>query len=82
MVGLYIKLCQFLGISCFTDCCYIVVQAGLGFDIDTGAALYSTVAVEVAVEVIIEIAAETAAEITAEIAVEILIEVVAEIFVV
>ena len=82
MVGLYIKLYQFLGISCFTNYCYIIVQAGLGFDIDTSTALYSTVAAKVAIEVIAEIAAETAAEIIVEIAVEVFVEVVAEIFVV
>ena len=74
MVKLYIKLYQFLGISCFTDCYYIVVQAGLGFNINTGATLYSTVAAEAAVEVI--------AEITAEITTEVLTEVITEIFVV
>ena len=45
---------------------YIVVQAGLGFDVDTSTALYLTVATEAAVEI----------------AVEVLVEVVAEIFVV
>ena len=74
MVKLYIKLCQFLGTSCFADCCYIVVQAGLGFDIDTGTALYLTVAAEAAVEVI--------AEITTEIAAEVLTEVITEIFII
>ena len=73
MVKLYIKLCQFLGTSCFADCCYIVVQAGLGFDVDTGAALYSTVAAEAAAEVVAEIAAEIAAEVLAEVVAEILV---------
>ena len=49
---------------------YIVVQAGSGFDVDTSAALYLTVAVEAAAEVIMEITTE------------ILVEVVVEIFVV
>jgi hypothetical protein len=48
MVELHIELCQFLGTSYCADC-YVVVQAGSGFDVDTGAALYSTVAAEAAV---------------------------------
>ena len=71
MVELYIELYQFLGTSCFADCCYIVVQAGLGFDVDASATLYSTVAAEAAVEVVTEIAMEIAAELAAEIAMEI-----------
>ena len=71
MVELYIKLYQFLGTSCFTNCCYIVVQAGLGFDVNASATLYSTVAAEAAAEVITEITTEIAAELAAEIATEI-----------
>ena len=56
MVKLYIKLYQFLGISCFTNYCYIVVQAGLGFNINTNITLYSIVATKAAAEVITEIA--------------------------
>ena len=82
MVGLYIKLCQFLETSCFADCCYIIVQAGLGFDVDTSTALYSTVAAKVAAKVITKITAETTTEITVEIAAEVLTEVVTEILVV
>jgi hypothetical protein len=48
MVELHIELCQFLGTSYCADCCYMVVQAGSGFNINTGAALCSTVAAEVA----------------------------------
>ena len=76
MVELYIKLYQFLETSYFADCCYIVVQAGLGFDIDTGAALCLTVAgrwqifVEVAAEVITEVAAEIATEVAAKVVAE------------
>ena len=50
---------------------YIVVQAGLGFDVDAGATLYLTVAAEATVEVVAEIAMEIAAELAAEIATEI-----------
>ena len=82
IVGLYIKLYQFLGISCFADYCYIIVQAGLGFDVDISTVLYSTVAAEVTAEVITEITAETAVEITAEIAVEVLTEVITEILII
>ena len=71
MVELYIKLYQFLGTSCFANCCYIVVQAGLEFDINASTTLYSTVAAEAAVEVITEITTEITIELTAEIAMEI-----------
>ena len=54
--------------------CYIVVQAGSGFNIDTNTALYSTVAAEAAAEVV--------AEIAAEIAVEVFTEVITEIFII
>ena len=71
MVKLYIKLYQFLKTSYFADCYYIVVQAGLGFNVDASTALYSTVAAKAAAEVVIEIATEIAAELTAEITTEI-----------
>ena len=77
MVKLYIELYQFLGTSCFADYYYIVVQAGLGFDVDASTALYSTVAAEAAAEVIAEITAEIAAELTAEITAEIAAEIAA-----
>ena len=42
---------------------YIVVQVGSGFNIDTGAALYLTVAAEAAAEVITEITVEVLVEV-------------------
>ena len=75
MVKLYIKLYQFLKISCFANCYYIIIQAGLGFDVNTSTALYLTVAAKAAAEVVIEIATEIAAELTTEIAAEITAEI-------
>jgi hypothetical protein len=37
----------------------VVVQAGLEFDINTGAALYSTVTAKVAAEIAVEVFAKT-----------------------
>ena len=61
MVELYIKLYQFLGISCFANCCYIIIQTGLGFNINANTTLYSTVAAKAAAKVITEITTEIAA---------------------
>ena len=55
---------------------YIVVQAGSGFDINTSAALYLTVAGRW--QIFVEVAAEVITEITAEIAAEVAAEVIAE----
>ena len=60
---------------------YVVVQAGSGFDVDTGAALCSTVAGrwQIFAEVVAEVVAEIAAEIAAEVAAEVVAEAAAEI---
>ena len=52
----------------------MVVQAGLGFDVDTSTALYLIITVEVAAEV----AAKGVAEIATEIAVKVTAEVLTE----